>query len=295
MPRPAPLPRLVLALAGALTLALLLVVAPAPADAARRPLVGVASGRYADAGDARRLRAVGARWTYDWSAESRLRPGAGVEFVPMLWGAGSVTDATIDRLTADRRAGRARALLGFNEPDLGGQANMTPAQAIALWPRLEATGLRLGSPAVASPYTRSQSDPAKTWLDDFLSRAKAQGRRVDFVALHFYGDWTDPTTVRSIERDLRRVHARWRLPIWVTETGTLPAWRWASRDPHARPTPSRARAHLRRMARMLGRLGFVERWTWFMDRCAGDCRASSLYDARGRRTALGRELRRVAR
>lgn len=291
MVRPAALPRLVSVVVAALLLAL---AAAATAHAAR-PLVGVASGRYADAGDARRLRAVGARWAYDWSAESRLRPGAGVEFVPMLWGAGSVTDATIARLTADRRAGRAKALLGFNEPDLGGQANMTPAQAIALWPRLEATGLRLGSPAVASPYSRSQSDPAKTWLDDFLGRAKAQGRRVDFVALHFYGDWTDPGTVRWIERDLRRVHDRWRLPVWVTETGTLPAWSWESRPPHARPTPARARAHLRRMARMLDRLGFVERWAWFMDRCAGDCRSSSLYDARGRRTALGRELRRVAR
>lgn len=274
-------------------LAVLLLLAAAGAAQAR-PLTGVASGVYADRGDASRLAAVGARWTYDWSAESRLRSSR-VEFVPMLWGAGSVTDAMVARLTADRRAGRARHLLGFNEPDLGAQANMSPAEAVGLWPRLESTGLRLGSPAVASPYSPSQSDPSRTWLDDFMLRARAQGRRVDFIALHFYGDPTDPATPRWIARDIRRVHARWRLPIWVTETGALPAWKWAGTTPHARPTPARMRAHLRRVKRALDGLPYVERWAWFMDRCGGDCRPSALYDARDRRTSLGRQLARVAR
>jgi hypothetical protein len=276
-------------------LALLLVALLGLVPAARaRPQTGVASGVYADRGDARRLAAVGASWTYDWSAESALR-GSRVEFVPMLWGAGSVTDATIARLTAERRQGRVRHLLGFNEPDLGGQANMSPAEAIRLWPRLESTGLRLGSPAVASIWTRSQSDGTKTWLDDFLGRATAQGRRVDFVALHFYGDPTDPGTVDWIARDIRRVHDRWGLPIWVTETGALPTWKWQGARPHATPTPARLRAHLRRMKRTLDGLPYVERWAWFTDRCAGDCRGTSLYDARGRRTAMGRQLARVAR
>ncbi|WP_051470892.1 glycoside hydrolase family protein [Patulibacter minatonensis] len=275
--------------------ALALLVLLGTAQVARaRPQTGVASGVYADRGDARRLSAVGASWTYDWSAESALRSSR-VEFVPMLWGAGSVTDTTVARLNADHRAGRARHLLGFNEPDLAGQANMSPADAIRLWPRLEATGLRLGSPAVASIHTPSQSDRAKTWLDDFMERAKAQGRRVDFIALHFYGDPTDPDSVRSIERDIRRVHERWGLPIWVTETGALKTWTWQGARPHARPTAARMRSHLRRTKRMLDRLPYVERWAWFMDRCAGDCRQSSLYDARGKRTALGRELARVAR
>jgi hypothetical protein len=282
------------ALAGlllALTLGVLGALSPA---AQARPMTGVASGVYADKGDARRLSAVGARWTYDWSAESPLRSSR-VEFVPMLWGAGSVTEGTIGRLTADRRAGRAKHLLGFNEPDLGEQANMSPAEAIRLWPRLESTGLRLGSPAVASVYSASQSDRKRRWLDDFMTRAKQQGRRVDFIALHFYGDPTDPGTARWIRRDLELVHDRWRLPIWVTETGALPAWKWQGAQPHARPTAARNRAHLRRMKRMLDGLPYVERWAWFMDRCTGDCRASALYDARGRRTAMGRQLARVAR
>lgn len=264
-----------------------------PAQADARPLVGVASGTYADAGDARRLASVGARWSYDWSPRSRLA-GTRVGFVPMAWGAGSVTDANVAAWTAARRAGDASWLLGFNEPDLAEQANMTPDAAIALWPRLASTGLRLVSPAVASPSTRSQTTPGRTWLDDFMTKALARGLRVDAIALHFYGDWTDPATVLGMERAIRRVHARWQRPVWVTEVGTLPAWRWEGRAPRAAPTPARARAHMGRVMAMLGRLPWVTRVAWFMDRCSGACASSALFDSRGRRTALGRELRRIS-
>jgi Glycosyl hydrolase catalytic core len=276
---------LVAVLVGALSLA---------GGAHAQALPGVASGVYAQRGDGRRLAAVGARWTYDWSTTSRLH-GTRVEFVPMMWGGASVTDQAIAQLTADRRTGRAKRLLGFNEPDNGGQANMSPAQAIALWPRLQSTGLQLGSPAVSSPSTPSQSDPSKSWLDDFMGQARAKGLRVDFIALHFYGDYTDPATVGGIERDLRRVHDRWHLPIWVTEMGALPTWTWNATAPHAPPTPALARAHLRRMTAMLDRLPFVRRYAWFMDRCSGDCASTSLYGPQGRPTALGRLLARLAR
>ncbi len=38
-------------------------------------------------------------------------------------------------------SGEGRVLLGFNEPDLASQSNMSAAQALALWPRLMATGI----------------------------------------------------------------------------------------------------------------------------------------------------------
>ncbi|MFE9889284.1 glycosyl hydrolase [Streptomyces scopuliridis] len=36
-------------------------------------------------------------------------------------------------------------LLGFNEPDSADQANITPEQALDLWPQWEKTGLNLGA------------------------------------------------------------------------------------------------------------------------------------------------------
>ncbi|MEV0408193.1 glycosyl hydrolase [Actinoallomurus sp. NPDC050550] len=53
-------------------------------------------------------------------------------------------------------------LLGFNEPDMAGQANMSVEQALALWPRLQATGMRLGAPAVAFGADRPGG-----WLDRY--------------------------------------------------------------------------------------------------------------------------------
>src|SRR4051812_38901820 len=111
-------------------LAVALAASCATAAAIANPLVGVGSWTYADRGKAQKLRSVGARWAYDWSPRSRLA-GSKVEFVPMAWGAASVTDANVASWTAGRRARKASWLLGFNEPDNSGQANMSPDAAIA--------------------------------------------------------------------------------------------------------------------------------------------------------------------
>jgi len=63
----------------------------------------------------------------------------------MVWGAASVNPRA---LAQARLSGP--VLLTFNEPDLVSQANVSVAQALSLWPELMATGLRLGSPAVAT-------------------------------------------------------------------------------------------------------------------------------------------------
>lgn len=273
-------------------LALSALLAAAP-GAAARPLPGVASGVYAGAGDPAPLAAVGARWTYGWSPRSPL-PRRPVAFVPMAWGAGSVTPGNLVGWAADRRAGRTRWLLGFNEPDQMGQANLTPDRAVALWPQLQRTGLRLVSPAVASPFARSPTHPGRSWLDDFMVQAGERGLRVDAIALHFYGDWTNPGTVRWIDRAVRMVHARWGRPVWITEVGTLPAWRWEHHPAARRPTAARARAHLRRLLGAFDRLPYVTRVAWFMDRCGGSCAASALLGPGGRPTTLGRAFARAA-
>ncbi len=124
------------------------------------------------------LKAVGASWYYNWGPSNDRMPGpSGVEFVPMIWGVANVTDATLSKVK-----GEGRVLLGFNEPDMDGQANMTPAKALELWPRLQATGMRLGSPAVAW----GAADSGR-WLDQFMAGARRRGYRVDFIALHWYG------------------------------------------------------------------------------------------------------------
>ena len=74
-------------------------------------------------------------------------------------------------------------LLGFNEPDLAGQSNMTVDAALDLWPQLQATGQRLGSPAVG---VRRRRPRAAGSTSSWPARAQ-RGYRVDFIALHWYG------------------------------------------------------------------------------------------------------------
>ena len=98
----------------------------------------------------------------------------------MIW-----SDAFINLTDTINQTG-ATVLLGFNEPNncYDNQACMTPAFAASLWPRLEvqrarggegadggaltrgaqATGLRLGSPAVdAGPLAYLWLDQVRTW------------------------------------------------------------------------------------------------------------------------------------
>jgi hypothetical protein len=190
---------------------------------------------------------VGAGWYYNWSP--RPADVGGAEFVPMIWGADSVNP---DQLAQARANGT--TLLGFNEPDFAEQADMTPERALDLWPQLEATGLRLGSPAPAV----GGADPGG-WLDRFLSGARQRGLRVDFVALHWYGGDFGPDAVNQLERYLQAVHDRYGLPVWLTEFALI---RWGPGGAEF-PTDAEQAAFVTASTAMLERLGFVERYAWF--------------------------------
>ena len=271
-------------LAAGLAAGLVALPAPGAGAPAPHPKRGVASAHYL-LHDPARLVALGATWAYDWSATAP--PAArGLEWVPMMWGPGSVTPGSLAALTRLRRAGRVRDLLGFNEPDSGSQANLSPGRAAALWPSLERTGLQLGSPAPAVP--------GDGWLARFMSLARTRHLRVDFIALHFYPDYTNSDAVAGLRRELVGLHTRYRLPLWITEIGALDIARWG--EPMAHPPSAAAAADFeRRLFAMLDELPFVQRYAWFTDLCWNDpgCRASSLFDARGRPTDAGRAFRRA--
>lgn len=262
-----------------LTAALALAVG-VPAGGARAAAVkrGVASSRYLAENPARLAR-LGAGWAYNWSA-SPPRKRSALRWVPMVWGPGAVTPSVIASLRAEHRAGRARELLGFNEPDSGSQSNVTPERAAALWPQLERTGLRLGSPAPAVP--------GDGWLARFMAVARSRHLRVDFVALHDYQDFTDPHAVSELRRQLRQIHAEYGKPIWITEIGALDIRRW--HEPMSRtPTQALADGYMRRLFAMLDGLAFVQRYAWFTDDCWSDigCRLSSLFTPAGGLTSAG--------
>ncbi len=220
---------------------------------------------------------VGAGWYYNWSPGNADMPApSGVEFVPMIWGAANVTDATLKQARAE-----GRVLLGFNEPDLGEQANMTVDKALELWPRLERTGMRLGSPAVAYG-----ADTPGGWLDRFMTGAKSRGLTVDFITLHWYGSDFGPAAVGHLRGYLQAVHRRYGKPIWVTEYGLI---NFTGAPKY--PTGAQQAAFIKGSTSMMERLPYVQRYAWFSLPAVGDSAELGLYRDGSRPTAAGAAYR----
>jgi uncharacterized repeat protein (TIGR02543 family) len=231
---------------------------------------------------------AGASWYYNW----RSSPNSGTvpagtqapEYVPMIHDLGSVTDATINALTTAQANGTYKYLLGFNEPDQAGQANMTVAQAIAAWPRLMGTGLILGSPA--------PSWPTITWLSDFMTQAAAQNLRVDFVCLHYYRSPADTNSVTELKNLLTNAYNSFKKPIWLTEFGApdCSVLGWCGSAPPL--TQAITDAHVKKVLAMLENLPFVQRYAWFMDasQTAG-FGFTSIFNGNGSLTQTGIDFR----
>jgi hypothetical protein len=163
----------------------------------------------------------GVWWWYNWANQS---PGGGapIEFVPMIWGSGSLGQTI---------PGGSKYLLGFNEPNFKAQANLTAQQAAADWPMVEAKAAAAGIPVVSpgvnfcgSSTDSSQcTDPAVTdpytYLQDFF--AACSGCRVDYVAVHAY--YCDLPSLRDyLEGNTDaggtlQGFAQFGKPIWLTE------------------------------------------------------------------------------
>jgi hypothetical protein len=150
-------------------------------------------------------------WYYTWGRTPK--PGSFGEFVPMAWSASSVTNPTFFQQLQGHSS---EYILGFNEPERAEQANMTVAQAIALWPQLMSTGKKLVSPAVGDDAS------GRAWIADFMTQASALNYRVDAIAMHWYGD-VRPTNAFSgflsrvdFFNNTYTLNGQ-KLPIWVTE------------------------------------------------------------------------------
>ncbi|MFI6071098.1 sigma-70 family RNA polymerase sigma factor [Actinoplanes sp. NPDC051343] len=222
---------------------------------------GVSVWKFTGLKDA--LHDVGATWYYNWASNNNDVPGpSGVEFVPMIWGKQNVTDATLKQAKSE-----GTELLGFNEPDQGGQANMSVEDALAAWPKLEATGMRLGSPAVSYG-----GDQAGGWLDRFMTGAAGKGYRVDFITLHWYGSDFSDAAVNQFLGYVDAVHKRYGKPIWITEYGLQNF----SGSPKY-PTGAQEVAFITGTTKGLQSRSYVERYAWFALPAVGDSVPFGLY------------------
>jgi hypothetical protein len=157
----------------------------------------------------------GITWWYNWSNQAASGGAAGFEFDPMIWGTGALT-ATIP--------GGSRYLLGFNEPNLVAQSNLTPQQVAQDWPQVEAIAKSQGIPIVSPAMTfcgggAPCSDPSVTdpytFLKDFF--AACSGCEVDAIAVHWY-NCDLPSLQGYIDGNATLAgFVQFGKPIWLTE------------------------------------------------------------------------------
>ena len=229
-------------------------------------------------GYADKLAALKVTWTYSWGADIPADLPAGVEFVPMVWGwrHGEQQDAFFARLTQDREAGKFTTLLGFNEPDGKDQANISAETALAAWPKLESVGARLGSPAGVHPDV--------PWMTEFMSGAKKNNLRVDFITVHWYGSAKQAGDFLSY---LARIHTLYNKPIWITEF--CPA-DWQAKEGHKNMnSPQQVASFMRSVIPALKRTPYIERFAWFSaDATSPKLGTAALFNADGTLTDLGK-------
>ena len=151
-------------------------------------------------------------WSYDWNngATSTLD----TEYVPIRWGGGE----TWDPYSTDNSIQKSTHILAFNEPDSTAQANLSAATAIADWPNLMQSGLRVGAPAVSDSGVSGQG---LDWLYSFMSQANALNYRVDYVPVHFYKcGWN----ASQLYNYLLGIYQQTGKPIWLTEFNYGASW-----------------------------------------------------------------------
>lgn len=152
-------------------------------------------------------------WSYNWGTSQNAdldeaMDVQNIDFCPMAWN--EINEKSLRKYIL--RNPKCEYLLAFNEPNLIGQANMTPRQAADKWSRIKSIAdemqLKVISPAMNYGTLEGYSDPID-WLDEFFSLVPISD--VEGIAVHCYMAQA-PSLKSYIER-----FKKYNKPIWLTE------------------------------------------------------------------------------
>lgn len=198
-------------------------------------------------------------WDYNWgntpTDNAALWFDANeMDYCPMCWNGKYDADKIRAFVAAHPKT---KYLLGFNEPNLTDQANMTPSQAAALWPQVVALakelGLKLVSPAMNYGTLAGYNDPIK-WLDEFFAQPGVSIDDIYAISVHCY-----MSSASAVQAYIEKFQ-KYDKPIWLTE---FCAWD---------PVPGSVNTQMDYMCAVLNYLEqepSVERYSWFIPRTSG--------------------------
>ena len=195
-------------------------------------------------------------WDYNWgntpTNDAALWFDANeMDYCPMCWNGNYNADAIRAYVAAHPNT---KYLMGFNEPNLTDQANMTPAQAAAIWSPVVALAkelnLKLVSPAMNYGTLAGYSDPIK-WLDEFFAQPNVDINDIYAISIHCY-----MSSTAAVQGYVERFE-KYNKPIWLTE---FCAWD---------PVPGSVTTQMDYLCAVLNYLEAnprVERYAWFIPR-----------------------------
>jgi hypothetical protein len=126
-------------------------------------------------------------WAYNWAGSLSGSLPSGVEFIPMLWGARDFGGwlGTVETVLSSG----SNYILGFNEPDMSSQANMSPSDAASYY-RQYITPFS-GKAKLISPAVTSSTDAGLglSWFDSFITQCSDCS--ISGLAVHWYGNTAD--------------------------------------------------------------------------------------------------------
>jgi hypothetical protein len=167
---------------------------------------------------------LGVSWYYNWEQTvdgTDPCDSTGGQFVPMIWGhTGSEQSASgISSAVSSFVSKSYGHVLGFNEPDNSGQANLPVATAVSLWPSFNNGAILLGTPAT------SANSAGQTWFTTFMGSVNGSTMlHADFIAVHWYG-WNAGScdaAASQLESYIKYAEGfAGNRPIWITEWGCL--------------------------------------------------------------------------
>lgn len=162
-------------------------------------------------------------WTYNWTNQvpqfvyDRLTD-AGIDYSPCLFnGSATIADSIIQQATP-------KYILGFNEPDQSGQANMTTTEVIDAWAAV-ADAAPTGSILVGPAISDGQFAFQKTVYDGLVSN----GYRFDAIAMHLYRTDLNSFGFGSSAYSIPSLADTYGVPIVVSEFGYV---NWTRTSPY---------------------------------------------------------------
>jgi Glycosyl hydrolase catalytic core len=229
-------------------------------------------------------------WNYNWALYRIDDQPDNIEFIPMSWG-GYDTSITLNKHintlviptivngTGTGTGTGPQRFLGFNEPDHP-QSSMTVYEALDRWPILESLNIPLVSPSCAHPDG--------IWMEEFMGNATEKCLKIDYLGVHWYGK----ANVTRFKNDMIGLYNKFHLPIVITEFS--PARFEAKRNKQNPNSPSDVLSFMKAVLPWLEQQSFIVAYAWFSflpDNPTGW--SSSLYDAYGNMTAIGRYYKSV--